>query len=59
MGAKQSVFIDTKGNIVARGWISELCIDLTLVDGSRFYSTRSDGFAINFIKSLNIVKVEK
>ena len=57
--AKQRVFIDTEGKIVAKGTISPQLIDLLLTDGTRFFSTRSEGFEINFIKSLNIAKIVK
>ena len=56
---KQQTFIDAKGNIVARGRITEIAIDLLLNDGTRFYSTKSDNYTFDFIKSLDIVKVTK
>jgi hypothetical protein len=56
---KQQTFIDAKGNIVARGRITEIAIDLLLNDGTRFYSTKSDNYALDFIKKLDIVKVAK
>ena len=56
---KQQTFIDAKGNIVARGRITEIAIDLFLNDGTRFYSTKSDNYALDFIKKLDIVKVTK
>lgn len=56
---KQQTFIDAKGNIVARGRITEIAIDLLLNDGTRFYSTKSDNYTFDFIKSLHIVKVAK
>jgi hypothetical protein len=59
METKSRVFIDTEGKIVAKGTISPQLIDLLLADGTRFFSTRSEGFEINFIKSLNISKIVK
>jgi hypothetical protein len=56
---KQQTFIDAKGNIVARGRITEIAIDLLLNDGTRFYSTKSDNYTLDFIKQLDIVKVAK
>ena len=56
---KQQTFIDAKGNIVARGRITEIAIDLLLNDGTRFYSTKSDNYTFDFIKNLEIVKVTK
>jgi hypothetical protein len=56
---KQQTFIDAKGNIVARGRITEIAIDLLLNDGTRFYSTKSDNYTFDFIKKLDIVKVVK
>jgi hypothetical protein len=56
---KQQTFIDAKGNIVARGRITEIAIDLLLNDGTRFYSTKSDNYTLDFIKQLDIVKVVK
>jgi hypothetical protein len=56
---KQQTFIDAKGNIVARGRITEIAIDLLLNDGTRFYSTKSDNYTLDFIKKLDIVKVTK
>jgi len=56
---KQQSFIDAKGNIVARGRITEIAIDLLLNDGTRFYSTKSDNYTLDFIKKLDIVKVTK
>jgi len=56
---KQQTFIDAKGNIVARGRITEIAIDLLLNDGTRFYSTKSDNYTLDFIKKLDIVKVNK
>jgi hypothetical protein len=56
---KQQTFIDAKGNIVARGRITEIAIDLLLNDGTRFYSTKSDNYTLDFIKKLDIVKVAK
>jgi hypothetical protein len=56
---KQQTFIDAKGNIVARGRITEIAIDLLLNDGTRFYSTKSDNYTLDFIKQLDIVKVTK
>jgi hypothetical protein len=56
---KQQTFIDAKGNIVARGRITEIAIDLLLNDGTRFYSTKSDNYTFDFIKKLDIVKVAK
>jgi hypothetical protein len=56
---KQQTFIDAKGNIVARGRITEIAIDLLLNDGTRFYSTKSDNYTLDFIKQLDIVKVNK
>ena len=47
--AKQRVFIDTEGKIVAKGTISPQLIDLLLADGTRFFSTRSEGFEINSV----------
>jgi hypothetical protein len=46
---KQQTFIDAKGNIVARGRITEIAIDLLLNDGTRFYSTQSDNYNINIV----------
>jgi len=56
---KQQTFIDSNGNIVARGRITEIAIDLLLNDGTRFYSTKSDNYTLDFIKTLDIVKVAK
>jgi len=56
---RQQTFIDAKGNIVARGRITEIAIDLLLNDGTRFYSTKSDNYTLDFIKKLDIVKVAK
>jgi hypothetical protein len=56
---KQQTFINAKGNIVARGRITEIAIDLLLNDGTRFYSTKSDNYTFDFIKNLDIVKVVK
>ena len=56
---KQQTFVDAKGNIVARGRITEIAIDLLLNDGTRFYSTKSDNYTLDFIKKLDIVKVTK
>ena len=56
---KQQTFIDSNGNIVARGRITEIAIDLLLNDGTRFYSTKSDNYTLDFIKQLDIVKVTK
>jgi hypothetical protein len=56
---KQQTFIDKNGNIVARGRITEIAIDLLLNDGTRFYSTKSDNYTLDFIKKLDIVKVAK
>jgi hypothetical protein len=56
---KQQTFINAKGNIVARGRITEIAIDLLLNDGTRFYSTKSDNYTLDFIKQLDIVKVTK
>jgi hypothetical protein len=56
---KHQTFIDAKGNIVARGRITEIAIDLLLNDGTRFYSTKSDNYTLDFIKQLDIVKVNK
>jgi len=51
-----STFVDTDNNVVARGVIKPNFIDLHLADGTRFYSTRSDGYALEFLQSLNINK---
>jgi hypothetical protein len=56
---KQQTFINSNGNIVARGRITEIAIDLLLNDGTRFYSTKSDNYTFDFIKNLDIVKVVK
>ncbi|CAB4179400.1 hypothetical protein UFOVP1033_110 [uncultured Caudovirales phage] len=56
---KQQTFIDANGKIVARGRITEIAIDLLLNDGTRFYSTKSDNYTLDFIKKLDIVKVAK
>jgi hypothetical protein len=56
---KQQTFINAQGNIVARGRITEIAIDLLLNDGTRFYSTKSDNYTLDFIKKLDIVKVAK
>ena len=56
---KQQTFVDAKGNIVARGRITEIAIDLLLNDGTRFYSTKSDNYSLDFLKNLQIAKVVK
>jgi hypothetical protein len=56
---KQQTFIDANGNIVARGRITEIAIDLLLNDGTRYFSTRSDNYSLDFLKNLQIAKVVK
>lgn len=56
---KQQTFIDAEGNVVARGRITEIVIDLLLNDGTRFYSTKSDNYSLDFLKNLQIAKVVK
>lgn len=56
---KQQTFVNANGKIVARGRITEIAIDLLLNDGTRFYSTKSDNYTLDFIKKLDIVKVAK
>lgn len=56
---KQQTFIDSSGKVIARGRITEIAIDLVLNDGTRFYSTKSDNYTLDFIKKLDIVKVAK
>ena len=55
----QQTFVNANGKIVARGRITEIAIDLLLNDGTRFYSTKSDNYTLDFIKKLDIVKVAK
>jgi|TARA_R110000868_G_scaffold194209_2_gene439579 hypothetical protein len=56
---KQQTFVDRNGKVIARGRITEIAIDLLLNDGTRFYSTKSDNYTLDFIKKLDIVKVAK
>jgi hypothetical protein len=56
---KQQTFVDRNGKVIARGRITEIAIDLLLNDGTRFYSTKSDNYTLDFIKKLDIVKVVK
>lgn len=51
---KSSAFVNASGEVIATGTIKLNFIDLHLADGTRFYSTRSDGFALEFLQSLNI-----
>ena len=50
-------FIDKDGNKVV-GTITTTLIDLFLSDGSRIYSTSSDGYTIKLIESLEL-RIEK
>jgi hypothetical protein len=56
---KPQTFVDRNGKVIARGRITEIAIDLLLNDGTRFYSTKSDNYTLDFIKKLDIVKVVK
>lgn len=56
---KANTYIDTNGNIVATGTISINQIDLVLSNGTRFFSTRSDNYALDVLKNLNISKIVK
>jgi len=52
-------FVNAQNQIVATGTIQPQLIDLILADGTRFFSTRSDGYILNFLQSLNITKIVK
>jgi predicted Fe-Mo cluster-binding NifX family protein len=54
---KVQTFVDSNNNVIARGRITEIAIDLLFNDGTRFYSTRSDNYALTVLKNLNIAKV--
>lgn len=50
---KQRVFVDKDGNKVV-GTISTTLIDLFMADGSRIYSTSSDGYTLELVKLLGL-----
>lgn len=54
-----TTFVDANNKVVARGVIKEQLIDLLLNDGTRLFSTRSDGYALDALRNLQIVKVVK
>jgi hypothetical protein len=53
-----ATYLDQNGSVIATGTIKEQFIDLLLNDGTRFYSTRSDNYTFDFLKSLQIKAVK-
>ena len=52
-----ATFVDANNKVIARGIIKEQLIDLVLNDGTRLFCTQSDGYALDALRNLQIVKV--
>ena len=56
---KSSTFVGADGKVIARGVIKPQYIDLRLADGSRIFSTKSDGYTLELLQSLEIKNIIK
>jgi hypothetical protein len=54
-----TTFVNQDNEVIARGTIKPQLIDLVFNDGTRYFSTKSDGYSLDFLKNLQIAKVVK
>ena len=54
-----ATFVNQENEVIARGTIKPQLIDIVFNDGTRYFSTKSDGYTLDFLKNLHIAKVVK
>lgn len=54
-----ATFVNQDNDVIARGTIKPQLIDIVFNDGTRYFSTKSDGYSLDFLKNLKIAKVVK
>jgi hypothetical protein len=54
-----ATFVNQDNEVIARGTIKPQLIDIVFNDGTRYFSTKSDGYSLDFLKNLKIAKVVK
>jgi hypothetical protein len=54
-----TTYVSQDNQVIARGTIKPQLIDIVFNDGTRYFSTKSDGYTLDFLKNLQIAKVVK